>query len=491
MISITALPPEILSQILSLRLLSKSELANCALVCKDVTNVATANLYRDICLDLPHFAYTNDQRLKRNQQLRSAQLLFAQLTVNDSLAGRVHTLILHGFSQSLQDESITRSQLVSNTTRPGGLIDNLAIHIPAPATFLQLTSKLTQLKVLNLDVGFTNSLLRDGVTFPNLEVVVLWSLNERFPKVQSWLSQPRLAEIRFNHGSLMPRRHLSWRSSRGTRIVLDSLRGLSYDVAHIALASKALKSFKWRLYSHCCLRACAHHNTKFKGKEKVSRCYRLQETLNLILHWSSNSLENLVLTYGNHSVRCYLSPILIPSLRKLHHLKSLRIEASMLLGIQHCPSRIFKIANRFRPAYELASILPSSLETLHLEVEREQMDRDAQNYCGDIVRGIVEQQTSRDIHLSHFIMETINPRYVGNCGCIPSGACYRARELIEKDWNLESIWAMEKACIGVGIQLSYIWRHGNVQDPLKLILRSGGVSLHATTKPWDWTAIGV
>lgn len=491
MISITALPPEILSQILSLRLLSKSELASCALVCKDLTSVATANLYRDICLDLPHFAYTNDQRLKRNKQLHSAQLLFTQLAVNDSLADRVHTLILHGFSQSLQDESITRDQLDSNTTRPGGLIDNLDIHIPAPATFWQLTSKLTQLKVLNLDVGFTNLLLRDGVTFPNLEVVVLWSLNERFPKVRSWLSQPRLAEIRLNHGSLMLRRHLPWHSSRVTRIVLDSLRGLSCDVAYVTLAPKALKSFKWRLYSNCCLRACAHHKTKSKGKEKVSRCYRLQETLNLVLHWSSNSLENLVLTYGHHSARCYLGPILIPSLRNLHHLRSLRIEASMLLGIQHCPSRISKTANRFRPGYELGSILPSSLDTLHLEVEREQMDRDAQNYCGDIVHGIVEQQTRRDIHLSHFIIEVINPRYISKCACMPKGLCYRAKELIETDWNLEGIWAMEKACIGVGIQLSYIWRHGSVQDPLKLILRSGGVSLHATTKPWDWTAIGV
>lgn len=70
MTSITTLPPT-LSQILSLRLLSKSDVTSRALVCKAFNTIATAHLYRDICFDVPNFAHTNEDRLERNKKLCS------------------------------------------------------------------------------------------------------------------------------------------------------------------------------------------------------------------------------------------------------------------------------------------------------------------------------------------------------------------------------------------------------------------------------------
>lgn len=491
MTSIASLPPEILSQILSLRLLSRSELTKCALVSKDFNTVVTANLYRDICFDLPHLAYTNEEGLKRNEQLRSIQLLINLLAVNQRIANCVHSLILHGFSRCLMNRVVTYDMLARLPPPHGATIDQQTVMMQAPVPFPQMASKLTQLKVLNLDVGFSNLLRWEQVVFPKLEVVVLWSLNERFSYNQFWLSQPRLAEICFNHGSITIEPTFTRHSSRVTRIVLDSHRGLPSNVVKLVQAPKALKSLKWRFYSNCCLRACAHGHTKANGNKAIPGCYKLQESVNSILNHIRHSLQTLVLTYGHHSTRCSLSPVLIPSLRGLEQLRELRIEASMLLGIQTCPSRTTEPTTMFRPGYELASIIPGSLETLHLEIEREQMDRDEKNYCRDIVQGIVQQQTNRDIRLSHFIMEEINPRYASNCRCVSKDLCYRARAHIETNWNLDSIWTMEKACTGVGIQLSYIWRRGSFEDPIKLILRSGGLSLHATTKPWDWTMVGV
>lgn len=231
MTSITTLPPELLSQILSLNLLSESDLTSCALVSKAFNSIAAANLYRDVCFDLPHFAYTNEERSKRNKQLRSVQLLLTQLAANDKLADRVHSLILHGFSNNLHKDVATHTQIRSSTPPGSGLVDDLEISMNVQPTFSQLASKMTKLKVLNLDVGFTKLLLQDGVVFPNLEVVVLWSLNAYFPQIQSLMSQPRITEICFNHGNIKTCVHAPRHSSTVTRIVLDSPRGFPRAVA--------------------------------------------------------------------------------------------------------------------------------------------------------------------------------------------------------------------------------------------------------------------
>ncbi|KAK5053759.1 hypothetical protein LTR84_001720 [Exophiala bonariae] len=491
MTSITSLPPEILSQILSLRLLSRSELTKCALVCKDFNTTVTANLYRDLCFDLPHFRYGMEEHLERNEQLHKIQLLTNQLAVNQRLADRVHSLVLHGSSNWLSENVALPSLPDRLAPQEDAPLDHQTFLKHTPVPLPQMVSKLTQLKVLNLDVGFSNLLRRQAVYFPKLQVVVLWSLNERFSHNHFWMAQPNLLEICFNHGSVSIPPDFDCYNSSVSKIVLDSNRGFPSNIARLVQAPKALKSFKWRFYSNCCLRACAHRSNKLKGNKVIPGCYKLQDSVNSILTHIRHSLQTLVLTYGHHSTRCSLSPVLIPSMRGFDQLRELRIEASMLLGSQTCPSRDSVSTNIFRPGYELAGIIPTCLETLHLEVEREQMDRDEKNYCKDIVRGIVQRQKKRDLHLGHFIIEEINPRYASNCQCVPKDLCHRARSHIEINWNLGSIWEMEKACTGVGILLSYIWRRGSFEDPIKLILRSGGLSLHATTEPWDWTMVGV
>lgn len=90
----------------------------------------------------------------------------------------------------------------------------------------------------------------------------------------------------------------------------------------------------------------------------------------------------------------------------------------MSLGIQRCLRSKCKVPTHFRPGHKLATILPISLRTLHLEIEREQMDRD-KNYCRDIVKGTVQQQTDRSIHLSHLVMEEFNPHYWATASADP------------------------------------------------------------------------
>jgi len=497
MTSITTLPTEILSQILSPRLLPESDIKSCALVCKDFNTIATANLYRDIYFDLPNFAYTEDARVERCKKLHSIQLLLTQLAVNDGLADHVHSLVLHGFSNDVRDAFTRARRFETGFLFRNRLVSDVQLSIPAPLTFSQLTAKMSQLKVLNLDVGFTALLLQDSVVLPNLEVAVLWSLNARFPYVQFLMSQPRISEIRFNHGMFKTNMTAPSHSSTATRIVLNSQRGFLTAVPQLVAMSQSLRSLKWCLYYN--------HYSRGDRRRASSICAAARESVNLALDKVSHSLQEFVLTHCQNPFEQVpphsdLGIILIPSLRLFECLRELKVEASMLLGIRRCPSRPNKFPAQVRPGHELATLLPASLRMLHLEVEREQIDRD-RKYFRDIIKGIVQQQNNRFLHLKHIVIEEINPDYRGSCLCNGGeawGTCFsmsedlllKERIDVKKHWNLQDICAMVKECDAVGIQLTYVWRCGKLQGHTRAILGPGG-SLRTTRPPYDWTKIGV
>ena len=196
-----------------------------------------------------------------------------------------------------------------------------------------------------------------------------------------------------------------------------SLRvGMLHDSVLVSLleAAKRLTHFGfWPIHSS------ELYNSSLISSQRSGSYPRLlprTSTFGSSLRAHSATLECINLYRGDHWWWPNLDSI--GSLSSMQVLKILTIEASMLLGYNHCQHHARKDKIPSSPPRALAKLLPASLVELQLRLEAQHITRNGTDYVYDIMAGIVDD-LPRLKHLEVVEISSGYHAYCQDCSDIP------------------------------------------------------------------------
>lgn len=453
MVELLDLPAEILTKIFRMKCLSQSDTARAALVCKTINAIAVPDLYRQIEFApyMPFSSFPHPPMKEVNDRYNSLNIavknLLVTLATHDNLADlvtclRLETNISSPYEGRLQFKRI-QGEFGRLTFGPRGL------------TASQIVQSLKNVKSLEINYFWSTILLRGPVLLLSLETAIIQRNHGHVGGIYQLMRQPNLKEIRIDASS--------------PYIFAPSSNTLSSNVSHLTLVTpwggilelrafvqmtKNLKSLKLKRALRPCLQ-------RIIGGVPGCHCGTILPTpfsneISDVLSLVTHSLEVLVVTHCHHVSPHVLDPSRMQSLQNYESLRELKISASMVIGTRVCPALHPGSApadNQLRCG-SFAECMPQNLQKLHVEVAREQLDRDA-NYCRDIVGSLVKYKRHLP-ELSLLVMQEVQPQYASACSCQVPDSCYMAKDAVNSSSAVEGILDMQRSCLKSEIELSYL-----------------------------------
>ncbi|KAJ9615894.1 hypothetical protein H2200_001971 [Cladophialophora chaetospira] len=480
MANILDLPAEILIQILSNlkpkgsvnreHLRCAAELARIARTCKPLQKAAILNLYEDITFDFWRFGSCDVAELEKERRVLHA--LLTTLSTNVLAAEAVLCLELADFEYGSSSESFKDEN--SST----------------------LLGKLSNLRFLSIQNGWPQRLLSANLVMPALEFADL--MDQRSEHLDIIMSQPQLRVLVLHNGQV-PALATRPRSSTVTHLSLSRMTN-PQELQGLITTSRSLKSLFWT-------KGCSYGDHKVRNPRfdldsdeyEYGSCEKFPlSDIAPVLGHVSESLERLMMT---HDQICALDRTVMTSLMGMSSLRYLQIEPWLFLGRRTCVNWVENQLsdNPFsqRDVSEFAKLLPSGIEKLALEIDREQCDR-IPFYGVELVNSILKAR-KRLSALYKIVVEECNESYAGHdgdeglCFCEPKNACYLSTRndpvsVSERD----RILATQQACTAVRIDLRYATVRSSPRNPLwpsffvRTLFRAGKLPESFEWSFWDF-----
>ncbi len=427
--SLQDLPPELLNTLP----LDRSSLVRMVAVSKRFRSMYTARLYWSVTFDglpenfelLPHHQNAADEKSRRLQ--------VTNLTIHVN-CGRTSRACLKG-SQSIPP---ARSFNKGWRSRWGPAAKQLGDSRPCK----RRSEALTKLEIPhirrfldeNTSSLFPSPASTGDLRCPNVRCMRRASMAAlQREDIIHILNQPRMKSLHFlaglsNQHTLALRRSSCWpldapedpalELTTGRDFVIDNAN-LSFRQCSDILRRSSFTSFIWKRRAWTCLvpETDAHDQCNHITAAQI-------EALMQPLH---RHLEMLYLSSASSSI-CWADGTVLGSLTGFDRLKTIVIEACLLLGHHICPRYNLLQQNGLAPAgqarhivinpFVLGCLLPTSVERLILHVSQDEICRSS-SYCQQIVRGIVNEK--RRLPQLHEVVLNETSGFFYRCIC---GTCY-------------------------------------------------------------------
>jgi len=488
MANILDLPAEVLFKIFLHESLSRSDIARVARICEMTNAIVTADLYRHIEFPPYRALASIPQPSMEEVEARFSRFNFAltsllsTLATREDLANMVTTLRLE---VNLASPYLNTCSLMETQTNFTELTFG-----PRALTASEVVQGLRNLKSLELNNFWSKTLLRSSFFMPSLETAVVRRNYGDVKTIFQLMVQPNIQEVTIEPSSrfiLMPPSAIP--TSIVSHLKLVTPWGGTIELRTLVQMTKNLKSLKLvRTLEQCWAPIVAGQQgcrcgTTAPGPSSED----ISDVLSLVTH----SLEVLVMTNSHKFPPPVLESSRLSSLNDFKTLKELKIGAAMILGTRACPAVHTEDPPEdiTLPCRRFADQLPPNLQKLHLEIAREQLDRD-ERYCEDIIDSMVNNKKQLP-ELTSLIVQEVQPLYTSACRCEGPAFCYNARDEVNSSSPAKAILDLQQKCSKVGTELTYISQRGLAPACARTLFIAGKepqalsvADYHTITTPW-------
>lgn len=470
MVLLLDLPAGMLIKIFSMGCLSQSDIARAALVCKTINTIIIPNLYQQIDFP-PYMPYSvvnwpqEDEVAMTYSKINLAvKQLLHTLATNKRLASTVTGLQLEANAFSTYQRKVEFDRLLDAFAELTFGTNHL--------TASRVVQSLKGLKVLEINEFWSKVLLRNPVLLPELERAVVRRSSGHPDGIFNLMMQPKLKDIAIQDSRLYGSPQASENpTSNVSHITLVAPWGGIQELQTLVQMTKHLKSLKlMRTLTPC------HHHVHGAGPDcpcGINLPGPLSNEISEVLSLVAHCLEVLLVTHSHAFSPHDLDPSRMTALLNFRHLRELKIGASMILGARMCPDLHpgDALTNNELHGHDFAGCMPKSLRKLHLEIAREQLDRD-DKYCWNIVESFLKYKIQLP-NMTSLAMTEVHPNYRPACRCLVQNSCYVAKDMVNSSSPVEGILEMQRHCFRSGIELSYLSQRGTSSQCVRTLFLCG------------------